>query len=86
MAKAVAGERNPEEQYELREQLGKGSYGTVFKAVDKATSEMVAIKIIPLAATEEDGFAEIQREIETLQVRSISGADLRYGESSADAA
>jgi hypothetical protein len=30
---------------------------------------VVAVKIIPLSAQEEEGFAEIQREVHVLQVR-----------------
>ena len=59
---------NPQERYDLRDQLGKGSYGTVFKAVDTHTSEVVAVKIIPLGPNELHGLAEIQQEIEMLQV------------------
>lgn len=29
---------------------GKGAYGTVYKAVDKSTGEVVAIKVIPVTA------------------------------------
>lgn len=57
------------ERYDLRDQLGKGSYGTVFKAIDTHTSEVVAVKIISLGASEQSGCAEIQREIQMLQVR-----------------
>ena len=58
---------NPRSRYELKEQLGKGSYGAVFKGIELATSEVVAIKVIPLSATEAEGFAEIQKEIDVLQ-------------------
>lgn len=61
--------KNPGSRYDLREQLGKGSYGSVYKAIEVATSEVVAVKIIPLSATEADSFADIQKEIDTLQVR-----------------
>lgn len=60
---------NPQSRYELRDQLGKGSYGAVYKAIEVATSEVVAVKVIPLSAAEADGFADIQKEIDTLQVR-----------------
>jgi serine/threonine protein kinase len=47
---------------------GEGSYGSVFKARDRVSEELVAIKIIPVSAQEEEGFAEIQREVILLQV------------------
>jgi serine/threonine-protein kinase 24/25/MST4 len=62
---------NLKSRYDLREQLGKGSYGAVYRAVEVATSEVVAVKIIPLNATEAEGFVEIQKEIDTLQVRPL---------------
>ncbi|XP_024989734.1 serine/threonine-protein kinase 24 isoform X2 [Cynara cardunculus var. scolymus] len=45
---------------------GKGSYGSVYKARDLKTSEMVAIKVISLSEGEE-GYEEIRGEIEMLQ-------------------
>uniref|UniRef100_A0A061RF46 non-specific serine/threonine protein kinase n=2 Tax=Tetraselmis sp. GSL018 TaxID=582737 RepID=A0A061RF46_9CHLO len=59
----------PQEQarYELLEQLGEGSYGSVHKARDLATGDIVAVKVIPLSSQEEDGFADIQREVQLLQ-------------------
>jgi serine/threonine protein kinase len=59
---------NPKSRYDLREQLGKGSYGAVYKAIDTATSEVVAVKVIPVSFTEQEGFAEVRTEIEMLQV------------------
>ena len=32
--------------YEFKKQLGSGSYGTVYKAVSKASGETLAIKVI----------------------------------------
>jgi serine/threonine protein kinase len=37
---------NPETHYTLLETLGKGSFGTVHRGLDKRTSKIVAIKII----------------------------------------
>ncbi|CAI6004827.1 unnamed protein product [Closterium sp. NIES-64] len=50
---------DPTLKYELLEELGKGSYGSVYKGRDRISSELVAIK--------EEGFEEIRGEIEMLQ-------------------
>ncbi|KAH7569975.1 hypothetical protein JRO89_XS05G0027100 [Xanthoceras sorbifolium] len=57
---------DPTTKYELLNELGKGSYGSVYKARDFRTSELVAIKVISLTEGEE-GYEEIRGEIEMLQ-------------------
>ncbi|KAL8161458.1 hypothetical protein V2J09_012947 [Rumex salicifolius] len=57
---------DPHTRYELLEELGKGSYGAVYKARDLRTSELVAVKVISLVEGEE-GYEEIRGEIEMLQ-------------------
>ncbi|KAI4328566.1 hypothetical protein L6164_020908 [Bauhinia variegata] len=62
---SVTGE-DPTSKYELLNELGKGSYGAVYKARDFRTSELVAIKVISLTEGEE-GYEDIRGEIEMLQ-------------------
>ncbi|CAA7393411.1 unnamed protein product [Spirodela intermedia] len=57
---------DPTAKYDLLHELGKGSYGAVYKARDIKTSELVAIKVISLSEGEE-GYEEIRGEIEMLQ-------------------
>nr|VDD63910.1 unnamed protein product [Brassica oleracea] len=57
---------DPTTKYEFLNELGKGSYGSVYKARDLKTSEIVAIKVISLTEGEE-GYEEIRGEIEMLQ-------------------
>ncbi|KAH6798692.1 Protein kinase superfamily protein [Perilla frutescens var. frutescens] len=57
---------DPSTKYELLHELGKGSYGAVYKARDLRTSELVAVKVISLSEGEE-GYEEIRGEIEMLQ-------------------
>ncbi|KAK6931352.1 Protein kinase domain, partial [Dillenia turbinata] len=57
---------DPTTKYDLLNELGKGSYGAVYKARDIKTSELVAIKVISLCEGEE-GYEEIRGEIEMLQ-------------------
>ncbi|XP_078179839.1 protein kinase superfamily protein isoform X2 [Carex rostrata] len=57
---------DPTTRYELLDELGKGSYGAVYKARDIRTQELVAVKVISLAEGEE-GYEDIRGEIEMLQ-------------------
>ncbi|KAL4782791.1 hypothetical protein BJX76DRAFT_368888 [Aspergillus varians] len=52
-------------QYQVMEELGSGSFGIVYKAIDKFTGEIVAIKHIDLESSEDD-IQEIQQEISVL--------------------
>lgn len=51
--------------YNVLQELGSGSFGTVYKAIEKKTGEVVAIKHIDLESSEDD-IAEIQQEISVL--------------------
>ncbi|KAI1918445.1 hypothetical protein LOZ65_004901 [Ophidiomyces ophidiicola] len=51
--------------YQVLEELGSGSFGTVYKAIEKSTGEIVAIKHIDLESSDDD-IHEIQQEISVL--------------------
>ena len=51
--------------YQVLEQLGAGSFGVVWKGLDRKTGEIVAIKHIDLESSEDD-IQEIQQEISVL--------------------
>ncbi|MCJ1352973.1 MAG: hypothetical protein MMC33_002957 [Icmadophila ericetorum] len=52
-------------QYQVLEELGSGSFGVVYKAIEIATGEVVAIKHIDLESNTDD-WEEIQQEISLL--------------------
>lgn len=52
-------------QYQVLEELGSGSFGVVYKAIERATGEICAIKLIDLESSEDD-IQEIQQEISVL--------------------
>lgn len=55
------------DRYTMFEKIGEGTYGTVFKAVTKATSEIVALKRIKLEAEDEGVPSTAIREISLLK-------------------
>ncbi|GAB7340340.1 hypothetical protein MBLNU457_6789t2 [Dothideomycetes sp. NU457] len=57
------------DDYQMLEELGSGSFGVVYKAIEKSTGELVAIKHIDLEGNDDD-IREIQQEISLLSTCS----------------
>lgn len=55
--------RPPEEVFDVLEVLGEGSYGSVYKAHHRATSNLVAVKVVRL----EDDLDDLIKEISIMQ-------------------
>ena len=69
--------QEPSQLFNLKERLGKGSFGSVFKAVNNVTSEIVAVKIISLA--DEQALDDVRREISILKECDNSHIVKYYG-------
>lgn len=55
-------------RYEKHEKLGEGSYGVVYRATDKVTNQIVALKILKLNNYDDDGVpSNLLREISILK-------------------
>ena len=61
---------DPTKLYDLLEMLGKGAYGAVYKAKNKNSGEVVAVKQINLDESEGD-LIEVRREIAILKYSDI---------------
>jgi len=61
--------RKIEDEYELKEELGKGSFSVVHRAISKATKEEVAIKVIQksLVAVDDKTKKRLATEVEILR-------------------
>ena len=66
---------DPEEIFEVLEQLGEGSYGSVYKALHKQSGNIVALKIVPIAGEAES----LKKEISILKACQCEHIVKYYG-------
>lgn len=69
--------RDPQDVYELMHRLGSGSYGEVYKAKNKVSGELAAVKIVK-EESEED-FSVIQKEVIMLKSCAHKNIVTYYG-------
>ena len=76
---AVTEAVSPLEAYRLIDPIGRGSFGTVYRAEARADGSTVAVKVVPLEEDHEvqDLTLQVQHEVETLR-RCDSPFVLRY--------
>lgn len=63
--------KNPTERYCLREKIGQGGYGYVYKAIDTITGEIVAAKLINLDEAG-DELESVQQEIAVMSTSTCN--------------
>ncbi|TGZ77160.1 Pkinase-domain-containing protein [Ascodesmis nigricans] len=66
------------QKFQVLEELGCGSFGVVYKAIEKASGTIVAIKQIDLESSEDD-IHEIQQEISVLSTCASPWVTQYYG-------
>lgn len=69
MPKLEISKEDPHEIFTILQKLGEGSYGSVFKALDNRTNQIVAIKVLE-SEDESDDTSDLQKEINILKTCS----------------
>ena len=68
----------PTRQFNIMEKLGQGAYGWVYKALDKRTGDLVAIKAIPLETEQDEDSKKLATELHILSLLSEGPSIVSY--------
>ena len=63
---SIALHRKPNDYFDIHKLIGKGAYGKVYKATDKVTKELIALKSIPLASDHDLDDKKLSTELHIL--------------------
>jgi len=74
---------NPLQRYDIREKLGEGTYGEVYKALDTERQQFIALKKMRLLEAEDEGVpATALREVSLLKELSECANIVKYASTS----
>lgn len=54
-------------KYQVQDLVGEGSFGKVYRAIDRTSNEMVALKFIPRKGKNRKDMESLRQEIEILK-------------------
>ena len=56
-----------QDQYKVLSQIGQGSFGSVYKAIERSTGKKVAIKVVKVARNNHRNLTLVLREIQIMK-------------------
>ncbi|KAF0696271.1 Aste57867_12969 [Aphanomyces stellatus] len=66
MSESISQTKVPQDEFEVLQQLGEGSYGKVFKALNRSTARIVALKVVAIESDDKE-MMELTKEIHILE-------------------